>query len=114
MTDLTESMAAFLDSIAAGLSGASWTPQSEPPQPDLQWWSCALSVDPACRFYAGAPEHVWEELNAEPGAGFAMLAEAVQQAAAARFGSQVQCTAAERCDQAPESAPAATLQISES
>jgi flagellar motor switch protein FliN len=110
---INDSLAKFLDALVGGLNGESWVPQSNAPETDLQWWSCALSVDSACRFMAGAPAETWNGLGADDNAGFAQFAAAVQAAAAAKFGSEVVCEGMERSD-SPEDEEwtAATLKIS--
>jgi flagellar motor switch protein FliN len=111
---INESLGAFLDSLVSGLKGESWTPNSEPAQSELQWWSCALSVDAACRLMAGTTAETWAALGAHENDGFASLASAVQDAAAARFGSEVQCEGLERTE-TPDAEPwtAVTLRISD-
>jgi hypothetical protein len=98
MMRINDSLAKFLDALVASLKGSSWSPRANAPQADLQWWSCALSVDPACRFMAGAPEDVWNGLAALTNDGFAQFAAAVQEAAAAQFGSEVVCEGMEQSD----------------
>jgi len=90
MPRINESVRKFLDAVAGGLTGVTWLPRVAE-LPDLEWWSCALTVDPACRFFAGATAETWEEFS------FEGLLKAVERAAATRFGSQVRCTAAEKC-----------------
>lgn len=93
MPQVKESAANFLDAVAHALN-VSWLPGSVE-SADLQWRSCALTVDAACRFHAGATAEIWEQV------GFDALMEAVEKAAAARFGSQVRCAAVERCGRPP-------------
>ena len=114
MMRIHDTLSAFLDALVRGLNGESWAPQSvKPEEIELQWWSCALSVDPACRFMAGAPAETWDGLGAQDDAGFSRFAEAVQEAAAARFGSGVLCEGMERADEPEEEAwTSATLRIS--
>jgi flagellar motor switch protein FliN len=100
MPQVKESAANFLDAVAHALN-VSWLPGSVE-SADLQWRSCALTVDAACRFYAGATSDVWEELRHDGDSGFAVLVEAIESAAAERFGSEVRCTGIESCDAPPE------------
>ncbi len=95
---ISESLAAFLDAVVGGLNGEKWTPNPTAPAADLHWWSCALSVDPACRLMAGASQDAWDDLGAHENDGFTIFAAAVQEAAAARFGSQVQCEGLEHAE----------------
>jgi len=99
MTQMPEALTAFLDALMVALKGGSWAPESQPEEADLQWWSCALSVDAACRFMAGASMETWNALEVEANDGFTQFAGAVQEAAAARFGSGVLCEGMERSDQ---------------
>lgn len=99
MMQMPEALNAFLDTLVGALKGDSWSPETQPEDTDLQWWSCALSVDPACRFMAGASAETWNGLEVEANDGFTQFAGAVQEAAAARFGSGVLCEGMERSDQ---------------
>jgi flagellar motor switch protein FliN/FliY len=65
------------------------------------WWSAALSVDPACRIYAGAERKTWKELSGasdedvadEPDdSWFGILTQSIERAAKTRFGALVSCT----------------------
>src|SRR3984885_2283852 len=73
---------------------------------DLVWWSCTLSVDPACRITAGADRAAWMEiggvnaleasvadahLDNPQEACFTALTQSVEHAAKARFGALVSC-----------------------
>ncbi len=59
------------------------------PAPDLIWWSCALSVDPACKLFAGTdreavaedPQETWQTA----------LSQSIEHAAKAKFGALVSC-----------------------
>jgi flagellar motor switch protein FliN len=96
------SAVAFFDHLTRGLEEAltgshgeritiSWLP-SEARSLDLIWWSCGVSVDAACRLYAGASSETWEVLGANPADNnFSVLAQAVEQAIQKRFGSQASC-----------------------
>lgn len=107
MASLNQSVVNFLDTASGRLGELisqelSWRARADQdPDADLQWWSCALTVDPACRFFAGASSGAWEELRHDGDSGFAVLVEAIERAAAERFGSEVRCTAIESCE-APE------------
>ena len=99
MAQIHESIAAFLTALTSELqvlvpqATLSWTPRGEnTSRAEWVWWSCGLSVDPDCRFAAGAPEHTWEQLGATEEERFAALGQAMQQAAQLRFGSEVSCT----------------------
>jgi flagellar motor switch protein FliN len=109
---INASVAGFLDALAGEYqrflapATISWNrnqPDSE--VSDLIWWSCALSIDPACRIYAGANHEVWKEIgggsaldSAEAGADdpqaswFALLTQSIERASKARFGALVSCT----------------------
>jgi flagellar motor switch protein FliN/FliY len=107
-------VAGFLDAVASEYqrflapATISWNrdqPDSE--VSDLVWWSCALSIDPACRIYAGANREVWKEIGGgnaldsgaaeavadDPQASwFALLTQSIERAAKSRFGALVSCT----------------------
>jgi flagellar motor switch protein FliN len=120
MSPINAAIAAFLDALAGELqrllsldrteqaTEVSWS-QNQPDSDasDLVWWSCALSVDPGCRIYAGADQELWRGIGSagaldsssaevsvdDPQAGwFALLAQAIEGAAKARFGALVSCT----------------------
>lgn len=114
MPRTNESIASFLDALAgelqrllsphqSGQVSVSWSgDQPDSDVADLVWWSCALSVDPACRIYAGAARETWKEIGGDgatdagfddPQASwFALLSQSIEQAAKARFGALVSCT----------------------
>ncbi len=109
---MNPAIASFLDALAGELqrllsldqseqvTEVSWNrnqPDSE--VADLVWWSCALSVDPGCRIYAGADQEVWRGIgrpsasdSSSAEAQFGLLAQAIEGAAKARFGALVSCT----------------------
>jgi flagellar motor switch/type III secretory pathway protein FliN len=119
MPQINPSISRFLDALAAELQrslaagqpeqvAVSWDQdQREAEVSDLAWWSCALSVDPACRIYAGANRDAWREIGrdgavAKPGVGeaagdepqaswFAPMAQSIERAAKTRFGALVSC-----------------------
>jgi flagellar motor switch protein FliN/FliY len=117
MATFNQSVSSFLDAatnklgklIAQEISWRDASPGDE--GQDLQWWSCALTVDQACRFYAGASSEVWDELRQDGDSGFAVVAQAIEGAAAERFGSEVRCTNIESCER-PEEAAAAVWETS--
>jgi flagellar motor switch protein FliN len=126
VTLIHESVAAFLDSVTNGLeellaqtepahSPVSWTPRlAESTRSNFLWWSCELSVDPACRFFAGAPEETWEELKQSAGPQddpFAPLAQVVQRAGESRFGLEVVCTSNGVSEEPPEDWTAVTVRL---
>jgi flagellar motor switch protein FliN/FliY len=120
---INESIAGFLDALGVELTRllsangteqvtVSWErsqPDSE--EADLVWWSCSLSVDPACRIAAGADRTAWGEIDGagaadsrfdDPREGcFTILAQAIEQAAKARFGALVSCADLEILEQSP-------------
>jgi flagellar motor switch protein FliN/FliY len=130
---INESIASFLDAMAVQFqrllsqgrteqASVSWNGDrpdstgSDLDGSDLVWWSCALSVDPACRIYAGAERRTWMEIGGTgaaesslPDAGigdtdeswFAFLTAAIERAARARFGALVSCTEATVSEDAP-------------
>ncbi len=65
MTQIHDSVAAFLDTLTHGLDElfaeaepghppVTWAPRpAESTRSDFLWWSCELSVDPACRLFRG-------------------------------------------------------------
>lgn len=108
MAIFNQSVSSFLDAASAKLGKSisqeiSWREApGEEDGLDLQWWSCSLTVDQACRFYAGASSEVWDEIQQDADSGFATLAQAIEGAAAERFGSEVRCTNIESCERPPE------------
>jgi flagellar motor switch protein FliN len=105
------SSASFLDALAGELQRLLSADQTQPVtvswnvnQPDAEvadriWWSCALSVDPGCRIYAGADRETWQGIGGDETPGeepqpswFALLTQSIQQAAKTRFGALVSCT----------------------
>jgi flagellar motor switch protein FliN len=118
MTTLGQSVSLFLNTASRRLGELisqeiSWRPLgSEPRDSDAQWWCCALTVDSECRFYAGASRYVWEEMRHEGDAGFTVLAEAIERAAAERFGSEVRCASIESCDAPPQELSASVWETS--
>jgi flagellar motor switch protein FliN len=105
------SIAGFLDTLAGELQrllsaehptpvAVSWN--GNPADAEVAeriWWSCALSVDPGCRIYAGADRETWQGIASdetsddEPQASwFALLTQSIQQAAKTRFGALVSCS----------------------
>jgi flagellar motor switch protein FliN/FliY len=114
MSQINDSIAGFLDALTADLQRSlsqnqteevtvSWSrDQRDVAGEDLAWWSCALSIDPACRIYAGTDPETWKEIKG-PGASdtsfddpqgtwFAVLSQSIEQAAKARFGALVSCS----------------------
>jgi flagellar motor switch protein FliN/FliY len=110
---INASVAGFLDALAGEFQrslapgavswNVSWNRNQPESGPDLIWWSCALSIDPGCRIYAGANRELWKEIGgdsstAEAGVDepqeswFALLAQSIEKAAKARFGALVSCT----------------------
>jgi flagellar motor switch protein FliN/FliY len=105
---MNESIASFFDALTSELQrslsellspdqteqvAVSWKRgQTDSPGSNLVWRSCALSVDPACRIYAGAAR----ETNFDD-----ELTQSIQHAAKARFGSQVSCTDLETSEEPP-------------
>jgi flagellar motor switch protein FliN/FliY len=126
VVNLSESVASFLSAVTAGLEESlaqtgveqvtvSWTPRdAETPGADLTWWSCGLSVDTDCRLVAGAPAETWEALQplGSDEERFGVLAQAIQTAAQARFGSEVSSTEAGPTEQPSADWTAAALSIS--
>lgn len=109
---LAQAVARFLDSVGKRLGelvgqGISWNAAPGDRDVDLQWWSCGLTVDAACRLYAGASSETWEALRRSGDGGFAVLVEAIEKAAAERFGARVKCTDIESCDAPREGTPSA-------
>jgi flagellar motor switch protein FliN/FliY len=121
MVEINESIANFLRALTSELkellsqqyadgTDVSWEPAwQEPPDRDLIWCSCVLSVDPACRVSAGASRETWENMedagdavsiSGEP--HFGALMEALQRTAQGRFGSEVQCTGIGISQEPPE------------
>jgi len=127
-TKINGSMASFLDALAGELRRllsadqteqvtVSWDQDlpesagSESARADLIWWSCALSVDPACRIAAGADRTTWGEiggadtdaaLDDPQEACFAALTQSIQHAAKTRFGALVTCLDVEVSGDSPE------------
>jgi flagellar motor switch protein FliN len=113
MSQINESIGSFLDALAGELQRLLSSEQTEQvtvswnrDQPDLEssdlvWWSCSLSVDPACRIYAGADRTTWKEIGgagaAESGiddpheSWFALLTQSIERAAKVRFGALATC-----------------------
>jgi flagellar motor switch protein FliN/FliY len=123
---INESMGGFFDAVAGELQkllsadpaeqiSVSWNRDqpdsavSDAELSNLVWWSCALSVDPACRIYAGADRRTWKEMSGADAAGiddpqerwFALLTPSVEAAAKARFGALVSCTDAGMLEDSP-------------
>ncbi len=104
MANLNQPLVSFLDTASGRLGELiaqelSWRARVEHDRDaEFQWWSCALTVDSECRFFAGASSGAWEELRHDGDTGFAVLVEAIERAAAERFGSEVRCTAIESCE----------------
>jgi len=114
MSEIHEAVASFLSALTSGLeellsqagpeqAKVSWTPRATATfRPDLLWWSCGVSVDPACTFLVGAPDETWSEMGRDSGAGssggdpegncFAAIAQVIQQVAESRFGAEVLCS----------------------
>jgi flagellar motor switch protein FliN/FliY len=131
-TKIGGSMAGFLDALAAELGRLLSADQKETVTvswdrnpldsagldsgdldsdgPGLVWWSCALSVDPACRIAAGASRATWMEVGGAADAGlddpqeacFAALTQSIEHAAKARFGALVSCTDLRISEDSPE------------
>jgi len=96
---------------------------------DLVWWSCALSVDPACRIYAGANPETWKEIRgadaadadfADAGSAeandpqenwFSLLTQSIEQAAKARFGALVSCTGLGVSEDSPSAWPRVSVAV---
>jgi flagellar motor switch protein FliN/FliY len=101
---MNESIATFFDALTGELQRllspdqlqqvtVSWNRgQSDLESLELVWFSCTLSVDPACRIYAAADPETWKELGGADGADSRALTQSIQHAAKARFGSLVSCT----------------------
>jgi flagellar motor switch protein FliN/FliY len=134
MKEIPESLARFFSALTAGLeellsqagSGpakVSWIPRPASTfRPDLLWWSCGLSVDPACSLLAGAPDETWTELGRGSEAGtsgddpegncFALIAQVIQQVAESRFGAEVFCNDTGPAEQPPDGWTAAQITVS--
>jgi flagellar motor switch protein FliN/FliY len=78
------------------------------------WWSCSLSVDPACRVHAGANRAAWMALGgaSDPQEnGFAPLAQSIEKAAQARFGALVTCTSLGILEESPAAGARVSIAI---
>jgi flagellar motor switch protein FliN len=126
VTQIHDSVAAFLDTLTHGLDElfaeaepghppVTWAPRpAESTRSDFLWWSCELSVDPACRFFAGAAEQTWRELRRaeDPEEDqFAPLARLMERAARSRFGLEVACTGKGLSKEPPEDWIAVTVDL---
>jgi flagellar motor switch protein FliN/FliY len=132
-TKINGSMASFLDALTGELKRLLSADQTEPVTvswdrdrqdsagsdsadsdsnvSDLIWWSCALSVDPACRIAAGADRTTWTEIGdadtADAGLDnpqepcFAVLTQSIEHAAKTRFGALVTCADVEISGESP-------------
>ena len=99
MPQINESIASFFDALTGELQrllssdeqvSVSWRrDETSQTLPDLIWWSCALSVDPACKLFAGTnreavaedPQETWQSA----------LSQSIEHAAKAKFGALVSC-----------------------
>ena len=99
MSQINESISSFFDALTGELQTllskdeqvtVSWR-RGEAAQPpaDLIWWSCALSVDPACKLYAGTDREAVAEDPQET--WHAALSQSIEHAAKAKFGALVSC-----------------------
>jgi flagellar motor switch protein FliN len=99
VSQINDSIASFFDALTGELQRllskdeqvtVSWR-RGDPGHtaPDLIWWSCALSVDPACKLFAGTdreavaedPQETWQTA----------LSQSIEHAAKAKFGALVSC-----------------------
>jgi flagellar motor switch protein FliN/FliY len=133
MAEIHESVASFLSALATGLeellskpgspAKVTWIPRPAAAfRPDLLWWSCGLSVDPACSFLVGAPDETWAEIGSGNDAGspagdpegncFAAIAQVIQRVAASRFGAEVLCDDRGPAEQPPDKWIAAQMTVS--
>jgi len=96
---INESIASFFDALTGELQrllskdeqvSVSWRRDgTRETAADLIWWSCALSVDPACKLFAGTnqeavaedPQETWQSA----------LSQSIEHAAKAKFGALVSC-----------------------
>jgi len=138
-TKINGSIASFLDALTGELKRLLSTDQAEPVTvswdrdrqdsagsdsagpdsngSDLIWWSCALSVDSACRIAAGADRTTWGEIGgvdtSSPSfadahlddpqeACFAVLTQSIEHAAKTRFGALVTCADLKISENSPE------------
>jgi flagellar motor switch protein FliN/FliY len=97
---MNDSIASFFDALTGELQRllskdeeqvtVSWRrPEAGHVVPDLIWWSCALSVDPACRLFAGTDREVVSEDPQET--WHAVLTQSIELASKAKFGALVSC-----------------------
>jgi flagellar motor switch protein FliN/FliY len=97
---MNESIASFFDALTGELQRllsqdeeqvtVSWRrPEAGHTVPELIWWSCALSVDPACRLFAGTDRQAVSEDPQET--WHAVLTQSIELAAKAKFGALVSC-----------------------
>jgi flagellar motor switch protein FliN/FliY len=98
---MNESIASFFDALTGELQlllskneaeqvTVSWRrPEAAHTIPELIWWSCALSVDPACRLFAGTDREAVSEDPQET--WYAVLTQSIEHAAKAKFGALVSC-----------------------
>lgn len=118
MAEFHPSVSNFLNAASSQLGELisqeiSWRPGSaEGHDANFEWWSCALTVDEACRFYAGASKDLWDQLQHDSDSGFAVLAAAIERAAAERFGSQVRCNDIASCEAPPEDGATSVWELS--
>ncbi|MGD1090862.1 MAG: flagellar motor switch protein FliN [Bryobacteraceae bacterium] len=134
MTEIQESVASFLSALTSGLeellsqagpepAKVSWAPRPTATfRPDLLWWSCGVSVDPACTFLVGAPDETWSEMGRDSGASssggdpegncFAAIAQVIQQVAESRFGAEVLCSDMGPAELPPDAWTSAEMTVS--
>ena len=110
MAQLHPSVSNFLDSLVSELeqsfsqtenAAVTWTPERPESREGMQWWSCSLSVDPDCRFFAGD----------STGEQFTNIEQSLQKAAQAKFGAAVLCTEAGPAEEPDASWTAVTVEI---
>ncbi len=110
MPQINDSIASFFDALTGELQrllskdeqvSVSWRrDEAGQTAPDLIWWSCALSVDPACKLFAGTnreavaedPQETWQSA----------LSQSIEHAAKAKFGALVSCQDLGTSEEPPE------------
>lgn len=108
MTDINPSIKGLLEVFAKELreqlarahSGTiSVTPGDsvEPALSDFIWWSSGLSFDPSSRILLGASPETWKALFAAEELA-AQITPLVEHTARSRFGLEITCLEAERCE----------------
>jgi flagellar motor switch protein FliN/FliY len=97
---INESISSFLDALTGELQRllstdqdeqvkVSWSRDDAAPSSPLTWWSCTLSVDPACKLHVGTDRR--EEAGDPKEMLYDALAKSVELAAKAKFGALVSC-----------------------